>query len=454
MMRKAGLWCLLAALALPGSGTAQEPTWTVQTSRGWIGLSVLYSTGVVDGNETTVVVIDGVVEGSPAEAAGIQVGDTLTHLDGQPISQSVLSTLQRSIEAGDLVRLTLHREGQPREVLVEAVQNRAEAWVLTPDAGQMAIRLNEVSGAILESLDSLRLSIIGIEEDPTGEVAIRILQRPEAPDEKFQFDMQYRMWGPEWDSLHVSPPELFFVEPGSAVPFEAFVASSEETRRVREQIKRARSALTDARRQELTRIRELEAALAGPIEEAVRNDAQIQEIREQERALSEELTLLNKRLEEVSQNLMHRRFAELQAEQEEALSTARRAIEEESRRSRGERTEVIRSRERAALQEEYERRRPLNYVMAGQSFVAGAQLQPLNKDLAPYFQVDEGVLVTEVLEGTPAFQAGLLAGDVIIKVGGERVSSLKDFRFGVGYLERPLRLQVIRKGDQVQILIR
>lgn len=453
MMRNTGLWCLLIALALPGPGTAQEQTWTVQTSRGWIGLSVLYSTGVVDGDETTVVVIDGVVEGSPAEAAGIQVGDTLTHLDGQPISQSVLSTLQRSIEPGDLVRLNLHREGRPREVLVEAVQNRAEAWVLTPDAGQMAIRLNEVSGAILESLDSLRLSIVGIKEDPTGDVSIRILQRPEAPDEKFLFNMQYRMWGPEWDSLHVSPPELFFVEPGSAVPFEAFVASSAETRRVREQIKRARSALTNARRQELTRIRELEAALAGPIEEAVRNDAKIQELREQERALTEELTLLNERLEEVSQNLMQRRFAELHAEEEEALSTARRAIQEESRRSRGERVEVIRSREQA-LQEEYERHRPLNYVMAGQSFVAGAQLQALNKDLASYFQVDEGVLVTEVLEGTPASQAGLLAGDVIIKVGGEQVSSLKDLRFGVGYLERPLRLQVIRKGDQVQILIR
>ena len=85
MMRKTGLWSLLAILALPGLVSAQEATWSVQTNRGWIGLSVLYSTGVVEGVETTVVVIDGVVEGSPAEAAGVQVGDTLTHLDGQPI---------------------------------------------------------------------------------------------------------------------------------------------------------------------------------------------------------------------------------------------------------------------------------------------------------------------------------------------------------------------------------
>ncbi len=456
MMRKTGLWGLLAILALPGLVSAQEATWSVQTNRGWIGLSVLYSTGVVEGVETTVVVIDGVVEGSPAEAAGVQVGDTLTHLDGQPISQSVLASLQRTIEAGDLVRLTIRRDGRARDVLVEAGQDRAQAWVLAPDAGQMAIRLNEVSGAIMESLDSLRVSISTIETDPEGNISIRVLPGVEDPEKSFRFDMQYRMWGEEWDSLHVSFPDFFVVEPESAVPFEAFVVSSEETQQLRNQIKGARNALTDARRQELRRVREIEAALpGGNIEEAVQADPRIQEIREREKALSEELTQLNRRLELVSQNLIQRRFAEIQARQEEALSQARRVREEESTRSRGTRAEVSRSRERVLqLQEEYERRSPLNYVIAGQSFVAGAELRPLNEDLAPYFQVDEGVLVTEVIEGTPAFEAGLLSGDVIVRVGGEKVASLKDLRFGIGYLERPLRLQIIRKGEPLQILIR
>jgi len=101
----------------------------------------------------------------------------------------------------------------------------------------------------------------------------------------------------------------------------------------------------------------------------------------------------------------------------------------------------------------YESRRPLSHIIVGQSFVAGAQLTPLNPGLAEYFQVDRGVLVTEVLDGTPASEAGILAGDVIIRVGTQDVSSLNDLRFGIGYFERPLRLRVIRKGSPMEIVI-
>jgi C-terminal processing protease CtpA/Prc len=179
----------------------------------------------------------------------------------------------------------------------------------------------------------------------------------------------------------------------------------------------------------------------------------MQEIREQEASLVEEVNRLNAQLESASQSEMRRQFAEIQARQEEAMANARRAREELSQRTRIRREDSLRVRERE-LQEEYESQRPLSYIIAGQSFVAGAQLQTLNPDLASYFQVDHGVLVTEVLEGTPAEEAGLLSGDVITQVGGERVSSLNDLRFGIGYFERPLRLRVIRKGAPLEIVIR
>ena len=38
----------------------------------------------------------------------------------------------------------------------------------------------------------------------------------------------------------------------------------------------------------------------------------------------------------------------------------------------------------------------------------------------------EGVLITEVIEGTPAEKADLKAGDVIISVNGARVASVSD----------------------------
>ena len=93
-------------------------------------------------------------------------------------------------------------------------------------------------------------------------------------------------------------------------------------------------------------------------------------------------------------------------------------------------------------------------IILGQNIMLGAQVAPLNPELAEYFPVDEGVFVIEVMEGTPAFDAGLRGGDIIISVAGEEVFSLSDLRFGLGVFERPLQIQVIRKGEPVEIRIR
>ena len=73
MMRKLGAWILLAFVAHPMGGAAQVSAWSVQTSRGWIGISVTYTTAWMGGDETTVAVIDEVVdelERMPAPLAG------------------------------------------------------------------------------------------------------------------------------------------------------------------------------------------------------------------------------------------------------------------------------------------------------------------------------------------------------------------------------------------------
>ncbi|MDZ7359487.1 MAG: PDZ domain-containing protein [candidate division KSB1 bacterium] len=58
----------------------------------------------------------------------------------------------------------------------------------------------------------------------------------------------------------------------------------------------------------------------------------------------------------------------------------------------------------------------------------GVQVQNLNKDLAPYFKVEEksGVLVVEVSKNTPAEKAGLKAGDVITRIGDEKITDADD----------------------------
>lgn len=56
----------------------------------------------------------------------------------------------------------------------------------------------------------------------------------------------------------------------------------------------------------------------------------------------------------------------------------------------------------------------------------GVSTQPLTKQLAEYFGVSEGVLITSVTENSPAAKAGLKAGDIITAVDGEKVDSSGD----------------------------
>ncbi len=56
----------------------------------------------------------------------------------------------------------------------------------------------------------------------------------------------------------------------------------------------------------------------------------------------------------------------------------------------------------------------------------GVSIVPLSDQLATYFGVKEGVLVSEVTSGTPAASAGIQAGDVITAVNGRSVMSSAD----------------------------
>ncbi len=81
----------------------------------------------------------------------------------------------------------------------------------------------------------------------------------------------------------------------------------------------------------------------------------------------------------------------------------------------------------------------------------GVVVQPMDEDLASYFDVkeDEGVLVVRVVEDSPAEEAGLKGGDVIVEVADEKVESAEDIREAVGDFEAgdEVAVRVVRKGD-------
>ena len=65
-------------------------------------------------------------------------------------------------------------------------------------------------------------------------------------------------------------------------------------------------------------------------------------------------------------------------------------------------------------------------LMSWQSSTLGIESESLNAQLAEFFGVKEGVLVRSVLKDSAGEKAGLKAGDVIVKVDGNKVASPRE----------------------------
>src|SRR5690606_3711747 len=63
--------------------------------------------------------------------------------------------------------------------------------------------------------------------------------------------------------------------------------------------------------------------------------------------------------------------------------------------------------------------------------------------------VTEGALVTQVEPGTPAEQAGIMAGDVVVEVSGEAIVSSSDLRNEIGLMrvDEEVTLTLLRGGQ-------
>jgi membrane-associated protease RseP (regulator of RpoE activity) len=91
--------------------------------------------------------------------------------------------------------------------------------------------------------------------------------------------------------------------------------------------------------------------------------------------------------------------------------------------------------------------------------VFGANLSSVNADLARKLKIEVGVLVNEVPDGTPAARAGLEAGDVIVNVDGQPVSTVDGLRklamlHGESPENRGVTLQVIRDKKTRSITVK
>ena len=88
----------------------------------------------------------------------------------------------------------------------------------------------------------------------------------------------------------------------------------------------------------------------------------------------------------------------------------------------------------------------------GVAVLAGAQFSTIDQDFAATLELEAGVLVLRVPPGTPAADAGLRAGEVVVRVNGQRVRDVAALRRAIaGGGEVKLSLQS-RTGERVVVL--
>lgn len=88
------------------------------------------------------------------------------------------------------------------------------------------------------------------------------------------------------------------------------------------------------------------------------------------------------------------------------------------------------------------------FTSGGPTAYMGIEMKDLNDQLAEYFGVKAGILVTRVVEDSPAAEAGLKAGDVITNFAGQPVETSKDlFKYLADFEEgQKVNVVVSRKG--------
>jgi serine protease Do len=144
--------------------------------RGWLGVGIQDLTPeLARGLGTDVgagVVLSDVQPGSPAAAAGLQRGDVVTHIDGQPVSGAdALRHRVALLDPGREVRITGQREGRPlqRSVAIGERPDARDAAAPAPgDPGGAGI------GAGVRALTSAERQQLGLVQESAGVLVERV----------------------------------------------------------------------------------------------------------------------------------------------------------------------------------------------------------------------------------------------------------------------------------------
>ncbi|MDH3270448.1 MAG: PDZ domain-containing protein [Gemmatimonadota bacterium] len=405
--RSAGRTLLVAALAsathavsVPGLD-AQEQSTRQRAERGWIGVSF-----ELTGNRrerAPVILITDVSAGSPAQAAGLRAGDRVLAINEvrRPEELASLSEILQ-LRTGDEVVIEIERDGQRRMLRLHAAPRPSGFY--PSRRVEISMEADSLVETWSRSMDSMRVELTQAEG---GNFRVRAFRPTQGVP---------RVTGVSGESDRVV-----------RTPFEFFVFRGEAHDSLQREMVELNRLVVEIEDRIGERERDLRLRF-GARDRRVTADSQLRGLRsELERASDRSVQLMTAMAE----------AARATAGFEYGLAPAP-AIGNEND-------------ERPAIAGEF---RPLTPYLLGRNRVAGAEVIDLRPELAEYFEVTNGVLVTDVAPGTPAAIAGLVPGDVITRIDQVVIRSVEDLRLGVSRADDALPLTLIRQGASRQVLLR
>ncbi len=390
----------LFVAGMASSVLAQRPVETERPAPGWIGISFGFT-----GNRLGTVTAAWITEvrpGSPAETAGLQAGDRLLAINDldSPQELSSLNQLLR-LDPGDRVSVEIRRDGRRHMIRLRATA-RPEFVEAAPL--ELAFESDSMVETWVRAMDSLRIRLVLSRDQNESSVRART-----AVETRVTVVTGNRV--------------------GVRAPFEFFVFRGEQHDSLRQEMVELNRVMADLEVSLRLRTRELRLTLG------TRSDVRfVQE--------DDEFRRLRGALDEAAMRSAGLETA--MADDARATAGPEYAILAPGARS------TFSSRE-APRSEEF---RPLTPYLLGRNRVAGAEVVELRPELAKYFKVEGGVLVVDVIRGTPAAIAGIVPGDVITRMDQVLVRSVADLRFGVSQAGDTLPISLVRQGTSIQVLLR
>ena len=400
--------------------------------RGWVGISYSLDFGS-DGRQR--VIVTEVRDGSPAEVAGIDVGDELLSLNGVGAATN-FGNLPLRIRPGDAIDVVLSRDGRPVRTRVIA-STRPSSF-----EQQVSVTLRVTEDSVVESMfqamDSLRLVLVTSDAAPapgseprvgvveTGPDAVSVLRLQTAGPRGAGGTRVVVEHGEEHGGDVVTVTESGVLREVRA-PFGFWVFTDPSADSLGYAMERLNREIRELRTREAGHLRVLEAQGGPPAPEPT--DEALARLREIIKAYSDR--------SEALREAMARAVRDAAEPRADVFSIPTEGDDPAVREPGGERLFG-----------------PLTPYALGQTRVAGAEVADLRPELGRYFQVSGGVLVVDVVPGTPAMVAGIRGGDVITHVDRVSIRSTEELRTALSRAGPTLPVTVIRRGEAVQLLLR